>query len=83
MRKATQTLWLQKETKTQPAITVTCTFNYSPATLGSREEPPEDEEIEILDVKIEDGTLADFLYYVTDLNAIEFLTEKISETYEN
>lgn len=83
MRKHETTLYLQKVNKYQPAISVTCTFNYSPATLGTREDPPEDEEIEILDVKMEDGTIADLLYFMDSLNAIEFLTQKISETYEN
>jgi len=83
MRKHETTLYLQKADKYQPAISVTCTFNYSPATFGTREDPPEDEEIEILDVKMEDGTLADLLYFMDSLNAIEFLTQKISETYEN
>lgn len=83
MTKQTQTLWLQKATKNQPAITVTCTFNYAPATLGSREEPPEDEEIEITDIKLEEGSLADLIFHLGGTEAFDLLTKKISETYEN
>ncbi|CAB4183649.1 hypothetical protein UFOVP1106_35 [uncultured Caudovirales phage] len=80
MRKQSKTIYLQKKSEYSPEISVSIDFNYSPATFGTREDPPEDEEIEITDVQLESGTLIDLLFFFDSLNPIEYLTQKISES---
>lgn len=79
MRKQSTTIYLEKKKDKSPALSVTVTYDYSPAYLGSYEDPPEGEEIEITDIKLEDGSLVDLIFFLAGTDAFDLLTEKISE----
>ncbi|MFK5284179.1 hypothetical protein ACI3PL_31835, partial [Lacticaseibacillus paracasei] len=75
-RKQSTTIYLEKKKDKTPELSVTVTYDYSPAYLGSREDPPEDEEIEITDIKLEGGTLANLIFFLGGTDAFDLLTKK-------
>jgi hypothetical protein len=88
-KKQTVSVKLQDEDKKQglELLTVEVTGDYYPPYHGSIEQPPEDAEFEITDIKLSTGSLLQLLEYINDNvsvgeNIFEHLEEKAKESYE-
>lgn len=83
MRKESATIYLEKKKDNTPELSITVYYDYSPAYLGTYEDAPEGEEIEITDIKLDEGTLADLIFFLGGTSAFDLITKKISEKHED
>ena len=83
-KKQTVSVKLQDEDKKQglELLTVEVTGDYYPPYHGSIEQPPEEAEFEITDIKLASGTLIQLLDYLVGEDIFEHLQEKALESYE-